>query len=234
MSETDKKDLVMAARTAIIIGAGPAGLTAAYELAHKTDIQPIVYEATGDIGGISKTINYKGNRIDLGGHRFFSKSDRVMEWWQNILPLQGAPARDDIILGRDIELSTAPDAPDPEKADRVMLVRRRVSRIFFLGRFFDYPVTLNFNTLANLGPGRVARIGLSYVKSALSQIRPEKTLEDFLINRFGKELYATFFRDYTEKVWGVPPSGIKPEWGAQRIKGLSITRSNGIKPRNYL
>jgi protoporphyrinogen oxidase len=215
----------MAGRTAIIIGAGPAGLTAAYELAHKTDIKPIVYEATGDIGGISKTINYKGNRIDLGGHRFFSKSNRIMEWWQNILPLQGAPARDDIILERPIALSDKPGAPDPEKTDKTMLVRQRVSRIYFLGKFFDYPVTLNLNTLANLGPGRVARIVLGYIKSALFPIRPEKTLEDFLINRFGRALYTTFFKDYTEKVWGVAPSKIKPEWGAQRMKGLSTTRT---------
>jgi len=215
----------MASRKAIIIGAGPAGLTAAYELAHKTDIQPIVYEVSGDIGGISKTINYKGNRIDLGGHRFFSKSDRVMEWWENILPLQGAPARDDIILGRAVSLSNRAGAPDPEKTDKAMLARQRVSRIFFLGKFFDYPVKLNFDTLANLGAGRVAEIVLSYIKSAAFPIRPEKSLEDFLTNRFGKALYETFFKDYTEKVWGVPPRQIKPEWGAQRIKGLSTTRT---------
>ena len=122
----------MGEKTAVIIGAGPAGLTAAYELLDKTDIKPIIFEQTGDIGGISKTVNYKGNRIDLGGHRFYSKSDKVMQWWCNILPLQGAPSRDDIALGRKIPLSTEADAPDPEKEDRVMLIRSRLSRIFFM------------------------------------------------------------------------------------------------------
>jgi protoporphyrinogen oxidase len=215
----------MSQRIAVIIGAGPAGLTAAYELLGKTDIQPVIYEATGDIGGISKTLNYKGNRIDLGGHRFFSKSDRIMEWWEEILPLQGAPARDDIILGRDVPLSTKPEAPDPEKTDRVMLIRSRVSRIFFLGRFFDYPVTLNAGTLANLGLSRIFKIAVSYLKARACPIRQEASLEDFLINRFGKELYLTFFKEYTEKVWGVAPSGIKPQWGAQRIKGLSAGKT---------
>ena len=215
----------MSDKIAVIIGAGPAGLTAAYELSHKTDIKPIVYEMTGDIGGIAKTINYKGNRIDIGGHRFFSKSDRVMEWWQRILPLQGAPARDDILLGRDIPVSRKEGAPNPEKTDKVMLLRRRLSRILFLRKFFDYPISLNMNTVSNLGFFQIVRIGLSYIKVRLFPIKAEKSLEDFFINRFGKELYQTFFRDYTQKVWGVPCSQIKPEWGAQRIKGLSVTKA---------
>jgi protoporphyrinogen oxidase len=210
---------------ALIIGAGPAGLTAAYELLEKTNIKPIIYESTGDIGGISKTVNYKGNRIDLGGHRFFSKSDRVMEWWINILPLQGLPSKDDIILKRTIPLSNIRNAPDPVKHDGVMLVRNRLSRIFFLRRFFDYPISINLQTLRNLGFFRILKIGFSYLKIKIFKIRKEKSLEDFFINRFGKELYRTFFRDYTEKVWGVPCNKIKPEWGAQRIKGLSITRA---------
>lgn len=213
----------MSQRTAIIIGAGPAGLTAAYELLHKTDIKPVIFEMSSDIGGISKTVNYKGNRIDIGGHRFFSKSDRVMQWWQNILPLQGVPSRDDIILKRNIPLSQK--GPDPEKTDRVMLIRRRLSRIFFLRRFFNYPVSLNLNTFLNLGMVRAIKIFLSYVKVRLFPIKHEKSLEDFFINRFGKELYLTFFKNYTEKVWGVPCSRIKPEWGAQRIKGLSIAKT---------
>lgn len=215
----------MAQKTAIIIGAGPAGLTAAYELLDKTDIRPIVFEMSGDIGGISKTVNYKGNRIDIGGHRFFSKSDRVMDWWRGILSLQGAPARDDALLGRDVPLSEEPDAPDPEKTDRVMLVRRRISRIFFLRRFFDYPVSLNLNTLRNLGLVRIAKIAWSYARIRLFPIRNEQSLEDFFINRFGGELYRTFFRDYTEKVWGVPCDQIPAEWGAQRVKGLSATKA---------
>jgi protoporphyrinogen oxidase len=210
---------------AIIIGAGPAGLTAAYELLNKTDIKPIIYEFSGDIGGISKTINYKGNRIDIGGHRFFSKSDRIMKWWQNILPLQGAPSKDDIILKRNVSISKEENAPDPEKTDRVMLARSRLSRIFFLRKFFDYPVSLSFKTFLNLGLLRVIKIIISYIKIRLFPIKEEKSLEDFLINRFGKELYLTFFYDYTKKVWGVPCNKIKPEWGAQRIKGLSVNKA---------
>lgn len=217
-------------KTAIIIGAGPAGLTAAYELIHKTDIKPIIFEMSGDIGGISKTVNYKGNRIDIGGHRFFSKSDRVMEWWNNILPLQGAPSKEDLLLKikyqnkeRDIELEHG--GADPEKTDKVMLVRERLSRIFFLRKFFDYPVNLNGQTVKNLGLVRMVKIGASYVRIRIFPIRDETSLEDFFINRFGRELYLTFFKDYTEKVWGVPCNKITAEWGAQRIKGLSISKA---------
>jgi protoporphyrinogen oxidase len=225
-------------KTSILIGAGPAGLTAAYELLDKTDITPIVIEKTGDIGGISKTVVYKGNRIDIGGHRFFSKSERVMEWWLNLFPLQGEPARDDRLLGRTVPLASscnlrplrsketfAAPAPDPEKTDTVMLVRSRLSRIFFLRKFFNYPISLTIDTLANLGPVRILKIGLSYLKTRLMPFRMEKSLEDFFINRFGRELYLTFFKDYTEKVWGVSCKEIKPEWGAQRIKGLSVSNT---------
>jgi protoporphyrinogen oxidase len=195
-------------KAAIIIGAGPAGLTAAFELLNKTDIKPIIFEQTGDIGGISKTVNYKGNRIDIGGHRFFSKSDRVMNFWLNILPMEQI------------------DTPaDPKKTDKVMLLRQRLSRILFMRKFFDYPISLTLKTVKNLGLVRMFKIGLSYAKAQAFKIKEEKSLEDFLINRFGRELYNTFFRDYTEKVWGISCSKIKPEWGAQRIKGLSITKA---------
>ena len=182
-------------KRAVIIGAGPAGLTAAYELLHKTKIKPVIYEASSDVGGISRTVVYKGNRIDIGGHRFFSKSQRIMQWWFNILPLQGAPARDDKILDRNIQVSDEPYAPDPETTDKVMLVRERLSRIFFLKKFFDYPLSLSFNTLSGLGLWRIIKITLSYIKSRVLPIKPEKSLEDFFINRFGKELYHTFFKD---------------------------------------
>ncbi len=225
-------------KIAIIIGAGPAGLTAAYQLLDKTDIKPIIFEMTDDIGGISKTVAHNGNRIDIGGHRFFSKSDQVMEWWKNILPLQGAPAMDDRLLGRKIPLSTEStikklgskkikkyDAPDPEKADKVMLIRNRISRILFLRKFFDYPISLNIKTLNNLGLLRTLKIGLSYIKISIKPIKDEKSLEHFFINRFGRELYETFFKDYTEKVWGVSCSEIGSDWGSQRIKGLSILKT---------
>lgn len=220
----------MPRKTAIIIGAGPAGLTAAYELLHKTDVKPIIFEMSDLIGGISRTVNYKGNRIDIGGHRFFSKSDRVMDWWLNIMPVQGAPARDqkEVEIGYHLksgEAKVARGGPDPDEVDLVMLIRNRVSRIFFLRKFFNYPITLDYQTFSNLGPLRIAKIGTSYVASRLFPIKEEKSLEDFFINRFGKELYRTFFEDYTEKVWGVPCKKIKPEWGAQRIKGLSISKA---------
>ena len=210
-------------RTAIIIGAGPAGLTAAYELLTKTDIKPIIFEETEDIGGISKTFNYKNNKMDIGGHRFFSKSDTVMKWWTDLMPIQTVPSSDDILLNREIELSKNNKEINPNKIDDVMLIRNRLSRIYFLKTFFDYPVSLSFSTLKNLGITRIIKIGLSYVYSILFK-REEKNLEDFMINRFGKELYLTFFKDYTHKVWGVLPKDIPADWGTQRIKGVSIIK----------
>ena len=211
-------------RKAVIIGAGPAGLTAAYELLKRTDIKPIILEENDFIGGISATLNYKNNHIDMGGHRFFSKSDRVMNWWLDVLPLQGKPSKDDIILNRTVELSDKKDAPDPSKTDRVMLRRPRLSRIFYLKTFFNYPVSLNLNTIKGLGLWRMFKIGCSYLKALLFPIKEEKSLEDFMINRFGRELYRTFFKDYTEKLWGIECCKISAEWGAQRIKGISILK----------
>ena len=208
---------IMPERRAIIVGAGPAGLTAALELLERTDIKPIVLEAARDIGGISKTVNYRGNRIDIGGHRFFSKSARVMTWWNKILPVD---PRAEQAKGRDRLWSTTYSS-NP----KTMLIRERVSRIYFLRKFFDYPVTLTVKTIRNLGFFRMVGIGLSYIWAMIFSIHPERSLEDFFVNRFGRQLYATFFRDYTEKVWGVPCSQIKPDWGAQRVKGLSITKA---------
>jgi protoporphyrinogen oxidase len=257
-------------KRAIIIGAGPAGLTAGLELLRRSEIQPVILEASEEIGGISRTIRYKGNRMDIGGHRFFSKSDRVMQWWIDLMPpevgeagetastgeisYQGKrrvvaiPARlpeepvlrgagpivhhhadadeadfeDDIesTAGEPVEMLVAAETPDP---DLVMLIRPRKSRIYYLRKFFDYPITLTSTTLKNLGLARTLRVGTSYMKSRVSQITPEKSLEDFLINRFGRQLYLTFFKSYTEKVWGTPCNEISAEWGAQRIKGLSLT-----------
>jgi protoporphyrinogen oxidase len=251
------------AQKAIIIGAGPAGLTAALELLRHTQIQPIVLEATQEIGGISRTIRYKGNRMDIGGHRFFSKSDRVMQWWLELMPpapdpdvpetieityqgkrhkvevpgdlpqepplrglgplTEGADSTEDDEAEEEHGHTTTVVTPDPEDSDHVMLVRPRKSRIYYLRKFFDYPIKLTANTIKNLGPVRMTRIGVSYIASRLRPIKEEKSLEDFLINRFGRELYLTFFKSYTEKVWGTPCNQISAEWGAQRIKGLSLT-----------
>ena len=214
-------------KIAVIAGAGPAGLTAALELSRRTDIASIVIEADAQVGGISKTINYRGNRMDLGGHRFFSKSDWVMRWWQEILPV----AEDQVERSRPLRIhyqgrsrDLMPEGLAPASSDAVMLIRQRLSRIFYRGRFFDYPLTLNATTLKNLGLLEGLRIGLSYTRAHLRPREPEVSLEDFLINRFGTRLYETFFKDYTEKVWGVPCRQISAEWGAQRIKGLSISK----------
>jgi protoporphyrinogen oxidase len=210
--------------TAIIIGAGPAGLTAAIELQRHSQIKPIVIEASQEIGGLSRTVRYKGNRMDIGGHRFFSKSDRVMRWWSELMPVEASADEAGQLRyqGQHREVPASDTAPDPEAEDLVMLVRNRKSRIYFLRRFFDYPISMTAATFRNLGLFRTFRCGVSYMRSALLPQREERTLEDFIINRFGKQLYLTFFKSYTEKVWGVPCHAISAEWGAQRIKGLSL------------
>ncbi len=253
-------------KRAIIIGAGPAGLTAALEMLRRTGIKPVVLEASDEIGGISRTIRYKGNRMDIGGHRFFSKSDRVMQWWMDLMPPEvdesateisyhgqrrvvAVPAHVEqepplrgmgpkaVVIETDTDETDADGVEHPEAhghtetvvvgapvdRDLVMLIRPRKSRIYYLRKFFDYPIKLTGTTLTNLGAARTVRVGVSYFQSRLKQIAPEKSLEDFLINRFGRELYLTFFKSYTEKVWGTPCDQISAEWGAQRIKGLSLT-----------
>jgi protoporphyrinogen oxidase len=214
-------------KKAIIIGAGPAGLTAAYELLCRSDIIPIVLEKSSHMGGISRTVNYKGNRIDLGGHRFFSKSDRVMNWWLQHLPLENRAVGSQKITYQQQrrEIAVAGAGPDPQTTDEVMLLRKRKSRIYYLRKFFEYPIQLTRNTLAQLGVVRTLRIGFSYLRSMLFPEKEVVNLEQFFINRFGRELYLTFFKDYTEKVWGVPCNQISAEWGEQRIKGLSITKA---------
>ena len=205
--------------SAIIAGAGPAGLTSAMEFLKQTDIHPVVFEASGEIGGISKTVCYKGNRMDIGGHRFFSKNDNIMKWWTDIMPLQSAPAKDEILLGKTCEKALS--GKDPEREDRVMLTRQRVSRIFYLRKFFDYPISLKAETFMNMGLSRTIKAGCGYLASIINK-RPEDSLENFYINRFGKPLYKMFFEDYTEKVWGIHPSKLGADWGSQRVKGLSL------------
>jgi protoporphyrinogen oxidase len=238
----------MTLKVAVIAGAGPAGLTAAYELLKRTDVVPLVVEQTDAIGGIAQTYNYKGNRIDIGGHRFFSKSERVMRWWFNILPLQGAPSADTEENGHEIDYATEAvveflcrqcvnvpalpgetrvrhRAPDPERDDEVMLQRPRLSRIYYRRNFFPYPIAITLSVAARLGWWNTLRIGLSYIRSQLFPRKDEAYLDAFFINRFGKRLYETFFRDYTEKVWGVKCGEIRADWGAQRVKGLSLKRA---------
>ena len=214
----------MKKETAIIIGAGPAGLTAAIELQRHSGIKPVLLEAGNQVGGLSRTVRYKGNRMDIGGHRFFSKSDRVMQWWLDLMPVEARMSQQGELRyqGQQRSVPRGDKVADPSCEDLVMLVRERKSRIYFMRRFFDYPIRLNADTLRKLGAARTLRAGLSYMRSAMLPHRQERSLEDFLINRFGRELYETFFSSYTEKVWGVPCAEIGAEWGAQRIKGLSL------------
>ncbi len=187
------------ARKILIAGAGPAGLTAGFELASRHGFDVHIFEASDIIGGISATVRHGGNRMDLGGHRFFSKSARVNDWWLARMPL----------------------TDDPDADDRCMMTRPRVSRIYYMRRFFDYPVRMSAQTLLNMGPIRTLRAGAGFIGARIHR-RPEDNLENFYINRFGKPLYEMFFEDYTEKVWGVHPSKLGADWGSQRVKGLSL------------
>ncbi len=235
----------MTKKIAIIAGAGPAGLTAAYELLKRTDITPVVLEMTDAIGGIAQTYNFKGNRIDIGGHRFFSKVDRVMDWWFSVMPRQGKPSADTVEKQHEIDYvaesiveylcpACSPDGKsvkvtmkdvDPEKTDNVMLQRPRVSRIFYRKNFFPYPIGITFMVAKRLGFWNTFMIGMSYIKRHLFPLKDETYLDAFYKNRFGDRLYRTFFEAYTEKVWGVPCSAIRADWGAQRVKGLSLKRA---------
>jgi protoporphyrinogen oxidase len=207
----------------VIIGAGPAGLTAGYELLNNNgneEYEIVILEETQEIGGISRTVRYNGNRMDIGGHRFFSKDQRVMDFWENLMPIQGANSFDDEKLG--IEKPLKEGGPDPEKEDNVILVRNRVSRIYYLKKFFDYPISLKLQTFTNMGLIRTIKAGFSYLKSIFCK-KEETSLENFYINRFGKVLYSMFFEKYTEKLWKRHPKEISADWGAQRVKGLSIS-----------
>lgn len=207
-------------KNVVIIGAGPAGLTAAYELSQLKEYNVTVLEATDRIGGISQTVQYNGNRMDIGGHRFFSKDPKVNDFWLKLLPVQGSPSFDDKMFCR--QKPFAANGPDPEQQDEVMLIRDRISRIYYKGKFFDYPVTLKWETLKNMGFLTTVKAGCSYLWSTVHKL-PEDSLENFYINRFGRVLYSMFFEGYTEKLWGRSPKEISADWGAQRVKGLSIS-----------
>jgi len=205
----------------VIIGAGPAGVTAAYELLRNNkDYEVVIYEAENMLGGISKTVSFDGNLVDTGIHRFFSKDDRVMNLWTELLPIQAKNSYDDILLNNKKDLPKK--GPDPEEDEEVMLVRDRITRIYYGKKFFDYPVSLSFTTIKNLGFFKIILAGFSYIKACIFK-KKEDSLENFYINRFGKVLYGMFFRDYTEKVWGRKASDISADWGSQRVKGISIT-----------
>jgi protoporphyrinogen oxidase len=173
----------------VVIGAGPAGLTAAYELA-KLGMQSTVLEADDQVGGLSRTVNYRDYRFDIGGHRFFSKVPMINDLWREI-------------LGEDL------------------LVRSRLSRIYYRGHFFDYPLKVG-NALAGLGPVEALLILLSYTKAKAFPSAAETNFEQWVSNRFGTRLYQIFFKTYTEKVWGIPCTEISADWAAQRIKNLSL------------
>ena len=173
-----------------IIGAGPAGLTAGYLLSKQGLKVAIIEKDTRYVGGISRTVEHEGYRFDIGGHRFFSKSQQVVDLWNEILP-------DDFIQ------------------------RPRMSRIYYEGRFYSYPLRA-FEALRNLGIWRSTTCMASYAWSRLFPIKEVKSFEDWTSNQFGKKLYSIFFKTYTEKVWGMPCNEMSADWAAQRIKGLSL------------
>ena len=210
----------------VIVGAGPAGLTCGYELLRQTDRRVLIVESESQVGGLSRTVRHNGNRIDIGGHRFFSKSDRVMNWWAHMLPFDiPKELTGHFEIGyqnkrRTLDAAALPHAaPDSEKS---FGVRPRVSRIYYDGNFFDYPVSLSLRTLRQLGLARLAGILWSYLAARLAAAPEPRNLEEFFVQRFGRRLYETFFKSYTEKVWGLPCAKISAQWGAQRVKSLSI------------
>jgi protoporphyrinogen oxidase len=196
---TDRND-----RKVIVIGGGPAGLTAAYQLT-KHNIHPLVLEERDRVGGISRTESYKGYYFDMGGHRFFTKAKPVKEMWHEV-------------MGVDF------------------LLRPRLSRIYYQNKFFHYPLK-PVNALLGLGPVQAVLIGLSFIRWQLFPYKQEETFEQWVTNRFGQRLFLTFFKTYTEKVWGISTSELKAEWAAQRIKDLSLKSallSMFVKPKNTI
>src|SRR4051812_36025865 len=176
-------------QTTLVLGGGPAGLTAGYLLG-KTGHDVVVFEAEDQVGGLAKTVEADGYRFDLGGHRFFTKVAGGDDLWHEI-------------LGDEF------------------LRRPGMSRIYWNNRYLDYPLR-GADVIRKLGPVELARCMASYLRAAARRDKVDESLEDWVTNRFGRRLYELFFKSYNEKVWGVPPSEIRAEWAAQRIKGLSF------------
>jgi protoporphyrinogen oxidase len=198
MPETDVQQADL-----VVIGGGPAGLTAAHEFQKCANgLQPLVFEASGLVGGIARTESHNGFRFDIGGHRFFTKVTEVETMWHEV-------------MGED------------------MIRVPRSSRIYYRGKFYDYPLNL-FNALSNIGPYESVRILLSYIKWQLKRDVPDASFEDWVMKRFGGRLYMHFFKSYTEKVWGIHPRNIQADWAAQRIKNLSLAKAvwNAISGAN--
>lgn len=210
-------------KKAVIIGAGPSGLAFAYELIEKkSNIMPIIIEKLPCVGGLSRTV-YKNNMgVDIGGHRLYTNDEYVKSIWFKFLSVQNAKAIDDIICSRDINYPQ--EGKNPNEFDDVMLIRNRFSSIIYNNQFFPYPLKINFQTLKKLGFLKSLKAGISYFKSVFIK-REEKSLEDFMMNRFGKVLYETFFKEYTKKVWGVDASVLSCEWGNERIRKLSLFKT---------
>jgi protoporphyrinogen oxidase len=185
----------------VVIGAGPAGLTAAYQLA-KRDAAVSVFESDDVVGGISRTVLRDGWRFDIGGHRFFTKVSQVEALWHEILP------------------------------DEDFLLRPRMSRILYQGKLYDYPLKA-MNALRNLGVGQALMAVGSYARSRISPPKDQTNYEGWLVARFGWRLYRTFFKTYTEKLWGIPVSEMPADWAAQRVKNLSLSNAviNAIMPK---
>ena len=187
-----------------VIGAGPAGLAFADKIKSLVkDVEIDIYEKSNFIGGISKTVNYKNNRIDIGGHRFFSKSNEVMSWWAEKFPIDLTSFSEDTNItyqnsSRSIEGFRVANKNEISSG-RVLLLRKRKSRILYGRKLYDYPLKLNLNTLKNIGFFRMLKIVKSYIASKIKYTKP-KNLEDFIVSKFGKKLYLMFFESYTIQV----------------------------------
>lgn len=196
----------------IIIGAGPAGITAALELLKKSDeYQVVVLEASQEIGGLSRTIRYHGNGMDIGDRRFYLEDAEIRTWW-------------DAFLSRR-------DASESHTRDALMLARHDASRVYYKGNFFDVPVAFTPRTIKHMGLGASVKAGFGYIGSAMKKL-PENSLENFYINRFGRQLYTMFFEEYAEKLWGHHPGDLSVDWGTASMRDFSpffVSEDHAVK-----